>query len=181
MIISKKLIPGLKIINSKVFKDKRGFFYELSNNKVLRKFGIKKPLVQDNLSFSKYGVLRGLHLQTSPYAQGKLVSVIKGKILDVAIDLKKKSKFFGKYSSVILSDKNKLKFWIPRGFAHGFLVLSDYAIVIYKTDNFYNQKSELCIKWDDKYLNIKWPKLKKKFIISKKDELGINFKSEILK
>jgi len=92
MIISKKLIPGLKIINSNVFRDKRGFFFELSNNKVLKKFGINKPLVQDNLSFSKYGVLRGLHLQTHPHAQGKLISVIKGKILDVAIDLKKKSK-----------------------------------------------------------------------------------------
>ena len=170
----KKLIPGLKVIDSKLFRDNRGFFYELTNKKTLKVSNIKKNFVQDNLSYSKYGVVRGLHFQKDNNAQGKLITVLKGEIFDVAVDMRKNSIYYGKYSSIILSEKNKKKFWIPRGFAHGFLVLSNCALVLYKTDNFYNKKNEVCILWNDKTLNINWPNTKK-IIISKKDKKGLKF------
>ena len=125
---------------------------------------------QDNISFLKKGVLRGLHYQTKPYEQGKLVSVIKGKIFDVAVDIRPSSKYFGKYFSIILSDKKNLQFCIPEGFAHGFLTLED-SILKYKATNYFNHKKEKTIALNDKSTNIKWPKTYK-FIISKKDMKG---------
>lgn len=132
---------------------------------------------QDNISFLKKGMLRGLHYQTKPYKQGKLVSVIKGKIFDIAVAIRPSLKYFGKYFSIILSDKNNLQFCIPEGFAHGFLVLEDSTLK-YKTTNYFNHKKEKTIVFNDKSINIKWPKINK-FIKSKKDTRGFYLKYHV--
>lgn len=143
-----------------IFEDDRGFFFESFNKKDFsKKLNFNSDFVQDNHSRSSYGVLRGLHYQMPPYDQGKLVRVLSGKVFDVAVDIRKKSKTFGQWVSVILSVDNKKQIWIPPGFAHGFLVLSDGADVIYKTTNFYNNHSERSIIWNDPELNIDWPLL----------------------
>jgi dTDP-4-dehydrorhamnose 3,5-epimerase len=133
--------------------------------------------VQDNHSLSKYGVLRGLHFQEDPYSQGKLVRVTKGEVFDVAVDVRKDSKNYGKWTGKVLSDKNKLQLWIPEGFAHGYLVLSDLAEFQYKTTSFYNSEHERCIIYNDPVLNIEWPKLDTEYILSKKDLDGKFFKT----
>jgi len=170
-------ISAVLLIEPKVFEDDRGFFFESFNLNEFRKVtALNISFVQDNHSKSTKGVLRGLHYQISPYAQGKLVRVIQGEVFDVAVDLRKSSPTFGKYVSQILSAENKKQMWIPEGFAHGFLTLSDSAEFLYKTTDFYNPQSERCIKWCDEVLNINWPQdITNK--ISSKDLLGVDFES----
>jgi len=148
-----------KIFTPRVFNDERGFFFESYNSKTFEEvIGYGINFVQDNHSKSTRGVLRGMHYQLPPFGQGKLVRVISGEVYDVAIDIRKSSKNFGKWFAATLSEDNKKQFWIPEGFAHGFIVISDQAELLYKTTNYYNQKSERSIRWDDPYINISWPK-----------------------
>ena len=153
------LVNGPLVISPNIFEDDRGFFYESWNDKTFKEILKKEDIcfVQDNHSKSSIGVLRGLHYQLPPFAQGKLVRCTLGEIYDVAIDLRKNSLTFGESISVKLSSNNKNQFWIPEGFAHGFLTLSNFAEVQYKATNFWNKSSERSIKWNDKDLKIDWP------------------------
>lgn len=163
-------IEGLYVIEPTVFEDNRGYFLETYNKKDFEEIGITTEFVQDNQSKSTKGVLRGLHFQKQ-FPQAKLVRVIKGEVYDVAVDLRKGSKTYGKYYGVILTEKNKLQFFIPRGFAHGFLVLSDEAEFTYKCDELYHPNDEGGIIWNDKKINIEWPLDKVEEIIqSEKDK-----------
>lgn len=168
-------LEGLYILEPKVFEDARGYFLESYNKDTFKNIGIEIDFVQDNQSFSCKGTLRGLHFQKPPYAQAKLVRTITGSILDVAVDIRKKSKTYGKYFSVVLSDKNKNMLYIPEGFAHGFLTLENNTIVQYKCSNFYNKDSEASLIWNDQDVNIDW-NLGLEPIISDKDKLGITLK-----
>ena len=163
---------GPKILKLKVHKDKRGFFLESWNqdqlNKVLNE---DINFVQDNHSFSNKGVLRGLHYQTKPKGQAKLVRCIQGEIFDVIVDIRINSKTFGKWAGLKLNETNTL-LWVPKGFAHGFLTLSNYAEVCYKTSNYWDSESEKTINWEDPDISIKWPNICSKFIISDKDKSG---------
>lgn len=147
---------GLYIIQPKCFEDERGYFFESYNENEFKKSGLNLNFVQDNQSLSQKGVLRGMHFQNPPYAQGKLVRVIKGAVLDVVIDIRKNSKTFGRHFSLELNEQNKTMLYIPEGFAHGFLTLQDKTIFFYKCTNFYNKASEDCILWNDPALNINW-------------------------
>ena len=149
-------IDGLYILKPTVFEDNRGYFVETYNKNDFKEMGINNDFVQDNQSKSRKGVLRGLHFQMN-FPQAKLVRVIKGEVYDVAVDIRKDSKTYGKYFGVLLSDKNKLQFFIPKGFAHGFLVISDEAEFTYKCDDFYHPNDENGIKFDDEKININWP------------------------
>lgn len=162
-------IEGLLIIEPKVFGDSRGYFFESWREDFFKNIGINFIPVQQNESGSAFGVVRGLHYQLNPYAQAKLVRVVYGKVLDVAVDLRKNSKTFGKYFSVELSSENKRQFFIPAGFAHGFSVLSDFAIFSYMCDNYYNAEFERGIAYNDPVLNIDWKIPVEKMIISQKD------------
>src|ERR1700749_256533 len=148
-------IPEVLIIEPKIFGDQRGFFTEIFQVERYAAAGIKRPFVQDNLSRSSYGILRGLHLQ-NPRAQGKLVSAMRGKVLDVAVDVRVGSPTFGRHVSVELSDENRRQLWVPRGFAHGFAVLSDSADFAYKCDNLYSPKDEIVVRWNDPEIGINW-------------------------
>ncbi|WP_348821086.1 dTDP-4-dehydrorhamnose 3,5-epimerase [Escherichia coli] len=171
MNVIKTEIPDVLIFEPKVFGDERGFFMESFNQKVFEEaVGRKVEFVQDNHSKSSKGVLRGLHYQLKPYAQGKLVRCVVGEVFDVAVDIRKSSPTFGKWVGVNLSAENKRQLWIPEGFAHGFLVLSEIAEFVYKTTNYYHPESEGCIKWDDSFLMIDWPN--KPIAISEKDKKG---------
>ena len=172
MKMNKTFIEDLLIIEPQLFKDERGFFYESYNKNNL---DIDIDFVQDNESKSKRGVIRGMHFQKPPHAQTKLVRCVSGKVLDVALDLRTNSKTYGKSFSVELSSKNKKQLLIPKGFAHGFQVLSNEAIVNYKVDNYYNPDSDLGIIWNDKDLSIDW-KLNIEPILSKKDLKLMSFK-----
>ena len=174
MKINKTFIENLLIIEPQLFKDDRGFFYESYNKNNLDKV-VNVVFVQDNESKSNKGVIRGLHFQKPPYAQTKLIRCISGSILDVAVDLRKNSKTYGKSFSVELSCENNKQLFVPKGFAHGFQVISDEAIVNYKVDNFYNPKSDSGIIWNDKDLSIDWS-LDLKPILSEKDLNLISFK-----
>jgi dTDP-4-dehydrorhamnose 3,5-epimerase len=172
MKLIKTKINGPKLIKSVIFKDKRGFLKETFRNYLLK--NLTFPF--DVMSYSKRNVLRGLHLQTKK-TQAKIITVTHGKIFDVAVDLRKKSKTYGKYVSVIISDKSDFSFYIPKGFAHGFLCLSKKCTVNYKCSNYRDQKSEKTLLWNDNLLKIKWPS--KKPILSEKDKNGLslsNFK-----
>lgn len=158
---------GLIELEPRVFEDERGFFFESFHEEHLKEIGIGKPFVQDNQSFSTKGVLRGLHLQKAPYAQGKLVRVISGKVLDVVVDLRKNSATFGEHYKVVLDAKRHNMLYIPEGFAHGFVTLED-AMFFYKCTNFYNKDSETGIIWNDPALNIDW--MLEKPIVSAKDQ-----------
>lgn len=162
-------IPGLLIFTPAVYADERGYFFESYNEEVFRRQGIDTHFVQDNQSFSCYGVIRGLHYQLEPYAQSKLLRVLQGTILDIAVDIRAGSPTFGKYVAVELSDENKLQFLIPPGFAHGFSVLSPTAEVAYKCDAFYKKESEAGIRFDDPQLDIDWRVPVDKAIVSAKD------------
>lgn len=162
-------LEGVVIIEPKVFGDDRGYFMETFRQNLFEENVAKINFVQDNESKSKKGVLRGLHYQLPPFAQSKLVRVIKGKILDVAVDIRKTSPTFKKYVAVELSDENKRQLFIPQGFAHGFLVLSDEAIVVYKVDNYYSPKHDRSIRFDDPEINIDWQFPKDRIIVSEKD------------
>ena len=151
-------IPDVKIIEPKVFGDERGFFFESFNQQRFEEaIGRSVTFVQDNHSKSSKGVLRGLHYQLPPYAQGKLVRCVAGEVFDVAVDIRKSSPTFGQWVGVNLSAENKRQLWIPEGFAHGFLTLSETAEFLYKTTNFYNPASEQSIKWDDSDIAVNWP------------------------
>lgn len=162
-------IPDVWIIEPKVFNDARGYFFEAWKQADFESHIGNINFIQDNESKSSYGVLRGLHYQKGSYSQAKLVRVIKGKVLDVAVDIRKSSPTFGQYVMVELSDENKRQFFIPRGFAHGFLVLSQEAIFTYKVDNVYAPQQEASICWNDKDLAIAWPIDAKDILTSEKD------------
>ena len=178
MNIIKTPIEGLLVIEPQVFKDARGYFVETYNEQRYREAGIEAQFVQDNQSCSSYGVVRGLHFQRPPYSQAKLVCCTVGRVLDVAVDLRKGSPTFGKWYSVELSEDNKRQFFIPRGFAHGFLVLSDEAEFCYKCDDIYHPGDEGGLMWDDPEIGIEWPALigdklfnPAKLVLSDKDRL----------
>lgn len=156
MQIIESQIPGLLEIVPKVFGDPRGYFYESYNKEVFQNIGIHHEFVQDNQSLSNKGVLRGLHFQNPPYAQGKLVRVIQGAVLDVVVDIRKGSPTYGKHHKVLLSGENKLMFWIPPGFAHGFATLEDQTIFSYKCTQLYHKESEGSVLWNDPALGIEW-------------------------
>lgn len=177
MIITKTDIEGLLILEPAVFGDSRGYFLESWNSKLLEKNEIIFNPVQQNESGSSFGVVRGLHYQLNPYAQAKLVRVVSGKVLDVAVDLRKNSSTFSKYYAVVLSSENKKQFFIPKGFAHGFSVLSDFAVFNYMCDEFYNPQAERGIKLDDSFLDIDWMVEPDKRIISQKDLNNPEFKN----
>jgi dTDP-4-dehydrorhamnose 3,5-epimerase len=169
MTIEKTYIDDLVIITPRVFEDSRGYFFEGYNQAKFHENDIKYQFIQDNQSLSKRGVIRGLHFQINPYAQAKLVRVLEGEILDVAVDLRKKSATFGKYFSVVLSAANKKQLMVPHGFAHGFSVLSKTASVIYKVDQVYHKESERGIRYDDPALAIDWRLDANEIIVSDKD------------
>ena len=162
-------IAGVYVIKPKVFQDARGYFMEAWKQAEFNEHVGRVDFIQDNESKSSYGVLRGLHYQKREYSQAKLVRVIKGKVLDVAVDIRKSSPTFGKHVMVELSEENKSQFFIPRGFAHGFLVLSDEAVFTYKVDNPYAPQAEAGIRWNDPDLAIEWPIDPAKVLTSEKD------------
>ncbi|EPH2493341.1 dTDP-4-dehydrorhamnose 3,5-epimerase [Escherichia coli] len=171
MNVIKTEIPDVLIFEPKVFSDERGFFFESFNQKVFEEaVGRKVKFVQDNHSKSSKGVLRGLHYQLEPYAQAKLVRCMVGEVFDVAVDIRKSSPTFGKWVGVNLSAENKHQLWIPEGFAHGFLVLSNTAEVLYKTNNYYNKENERNIIWNGNKIDIDWPELNINVILSTKDK-----------
>lgn len=169
MEVIKTNIEGVIIIEPRIFKDDRGYFFESFSQREFEEKVCKTTFVQDNESKSSYGVLRGLHFQKSPFAQSKLVRVIKGAVLDVAVDIRKGSPTFGQYVSVELTGENHRQFFIPRGLAHGFSVLSEEVIFQYKCDNFYSPQSEGAIAWNDPDLNIDWHIPAEKVVLSEKD------------
>lgn len=172
----KTAIDGVYIIEPRVFKDERGYFFESWKQSDFEEHIGKVNFIQDNESKSSYGVLRGLHYQKGEYSQAKLVRVIKGRVLDVAVDLRKSSPTFGKHVAVELSEDNKRQFFIPRGFAHGFLVLSQEAIFTYKVDNVYAPQHEASIRFNDTDLGIEWPIDANDVLTSEKDLKGNLFK-----
>jgi dTDP-4-dehydrorhamnose 3,5-epimerase len=165
-------LEGCFIIEPKIILDERGYFMESFNERTFQNgIGQEVHFVQDNQSYSSKGVLRGLHYQTGDHAQAKLVRVLQGEVLDVAVDIRPNSPTFGQYEAVVLSADNQRQFFVPRGFAHGFLVLSDTATFFYKCDNFYNKESEGGIIYNDKSINIDWSFSSDKLIISEKDKV----------
>jgi len=178
MEIVKTSIPDLVIIKPKVFQDDRGYFFESYNKEKFLSEGIDKNFVQDNESKSMKGVLRGLHFQKPPYSQGKLVRVMKGAVLDVAVDLRLASPCYGKWASIELTEDNKFMYWVPPGFAHGFKTLEDDTVFFYKCTNVYHPNAEGSIKWDDPILNIDWGNTGS-LILSEKDKNSPSFKDFI--
>ena len=174
MEVIKTEIEGVVIIEPRIFKDERGYFYESFSQRDFEEKVCRTTFVQDNQSKSSYGVLRGLHFQKPPYCQSKLVRCIKGAVLDVAVDIRKGSPTFGKYVAVELSEDNHRQFFVPRGFAHGFAVLTPEAVFQYKCDNFYNKESEGSVAWNDPQLAIDWKIPADKVLLSEKDKLSKN-------
>lgn len=167
-------LKGLVVIKPKVFADDRGYFFESYNKNTFSNSGLNLEFVQDNQSLSQKGVLRGLHFQNPPHAQGKLVRVITGSVLDIAVDIRKNSATYGKWYGLELTEKNKWMLYIPEGFAHGFLTLEDNTIFSYKCTNIYNKQSEGCLLWNDKDINIDWNVQNP--LLSPKDLEGTAFK-----
>lgn len=177
MEVIKTAIEGVFIIEPRVFGDARGYFFESFNaREFAEKTGVHVNFVQDNESMSHYGVLRGLHFQQPPYTQAKLVRVVKGSVLDVAVDIRKNSPTYGQYVSIELTGENHLQFFVPKGFAHGFSVLSDEVIFQYKCDEFYAPQSEGALAWDDPDLAIDWRLPTDKVLLSEKDRHHPNFR-----
>ncbi|WP_077155802.1 dTDP-4-dehydrorhamnose 3,5-epimerase [Bacteroides bouchesdurhonensis] len=172
-------IGGVWLIEPKVFSDERGYFMEAFKQDEFEANIGPVNFIQDNESRSSFGVLRGLHYQKGEYSQSKLVRVIKGKVLDIAVDLRQSSPTFGKYISVLLSEENKRQFFIPRGFAHGFAVLSEEAIFTYKVDNKYAPQAEASIIYNDETLGIDWLLAESQMLLSPKDKQGITFKDAV--
>ncbi|MBS4089770.1 MULTISPECIES: dTDP-4-dehydrorhamnose 3,5-epimerase [Pseudomonas] len=169
-------IPEVVLFTPKVFGDERGFFYESFNARAFKEAtGLEPEFVQDNHSRSVKGVLRGLHYQLNPDAQGKLVRVVQGEVFDVAVDIRRSSPTFGQWVGAVLSAQNNNQLWIPPGFAHGFITLSDTAEFLYKTTDFYSTQSERCIAWNDPDIGIEWP-LDCTPQLSGKDQLGVALK-----
>ena len=167
-------LKGLLVIKPKVFEDERGYFFESYNYQLFKQAGLDFNFVQDNQSLSQTRVLRGLHFQNNPNAQGKLVRVISGSVFDVAVDIRKKSPTYGQWFGLELTEQNKWMMYIPEGFAHGFATLQDFTVFSYKCTNFYNKASEDCIFWNDSDLAINWPI--ENPILSDKDLLGKHMK-----
>ena len=180
MEYQKTNIEGVYILKPRVFDDARGYFFEAWKQQDFQEHVGPVDFIQDNESKSSRGVLRGLHYQTGQWAQAKLVRVIKGRVLDVAVDIRRSSPTFGRHVAVELSDDNKLQFFIPRGFAHGFLVLSDEAVFTYKVDNVYAPQAEAGIRWDDPDLAIDWPLDGLQVLTSEKDLRQPLFKDAVL-
>lgn len=176
MEVIKTDIEGVVIIEPRIFRDDRGYFYESFSQREFEEKVCRTTFVQDNQSKSSYGVLRGLHFQKPPYCQSKLVRCIKGAVLDVAVDLRKGSPTFGKHVAVELTEDNHRQLFVPRGFAHGFAVLSEEAVFQYKCDNFYNKESEGAIAWNDPELAIDWRIPADKALLSEKDKLNKGIK-----
>ena len=173
MKVTETQLPGVKIINPRIFSDSRGSFHESFNQQRFDQLVQKDvTFVQDNHSVSTKGVIRGLHYQISPFSQGKLVRVVSGAVFDVAVDIRADSKSFGEWVGVELTADNNRQLWIPEGYAHGFQVISDSAVFLYKTTNFYSPEHERCIRWDDPTLSIDWP-IKDKPLVSDKDAEGV--------
>jgi len=172
-------IQGLFVFEPTVWEDERGYFYESYNERVFQEAGITNHWVQDNQAQSTYGVLRGLHYQAGEYAQAKLVRVIEGEVLDVAVDLREESPTYGQWYGIRLSGENKKQFFVPRRFAHGYVVLSETAVFAYKCDNFYHKASEGGLMFNDAALNIDWQIDEKDVVISAKDKLHPAFGSHI--
>lgn len=168
-------LSGLKIIEPKIFSDDRGYFFESFNENTFKENGLNYNFIQDNESKSSFGVIRGLHYQLEPYSQAKLVRVLQGSVYDVAVDIRKGSPTFGKWYGLELNSENKLQLLIPRGFAHGFSVLSETCIFIYKCDGLYNKEAERGILYNDSSLNIDWKIDIEKSIISEKDKMQSQF------
>jgi dTDP-4-dehydrorhamnose 3,5-epimerase len=166
-------IPGLLVIEPKVFGDSRGFFLETYNQRRYQDAGLRAAFVQDNLSFSRQGILRGLHFQ-NPNSQGKLLQVLQGEVFDVAVDLRRNQPTLGRWHGLVLSSENKRQFYVPPGFAHGFLVLSETALFSYKCTELYSPKDEMTLRWDDPVLAITWPN--KQPLLSEKDAKGFLLK-----
>lgn len=164
-------IKDLLIIEPKIWKDDRGYFFESYNQKLFKKAGIEADFIQDNQSLSQKGTLRGLHAQAPPFAQGKLVRVIQGSVLDIAVDIRKNSATYGQHVKVELSGENQRMLWVPPGFLHGFLTLEDQTIFCYKVTNLYNKESELGVIWNDPDLNIDWGIQASEAILSEKDQV----------
>jgi dTDP-4-dehydrorhamnose 3,5-epimerase len=167
--VTKTHIPGLFIIEPKILEDSRGYFFESYNQRVLHEAGLPDNFVQDNQSKSGFGVLRGLHYQLDPFAQAKLVRVLQGEVFDVAVDLRKESPTYLQWQGEILSAENRRQMFIPRGFAHGFVVLSETAEFFYKCDNFYSRQHDAGIRYNDPELKIDWKLPLDKLILSEKD------------
>ena len=177
MEIEQTILPCVLVVRPRIFKDERGFFLESWNQREFdQAVGREVRFVQDNHSRSKRGVLRGLHYQVAPAAQAKLVTVMQGKIFDVAVDIRPDSETFGRWIGEELCGDQRSSLWIPEGFAHGFVVLSEEADVLYKTTEFYSPENERCIRWDDKDLDIEWPLSGIIPLVSAKDAAGISFK-----
>lgn len=170
MNLIKTTLDGLVVLKPTIFKDNRGYFMESYNQKNINKLVGNVNFVQDNESESSRGVLRGLHFQNPPHTQTKLVRCLKGSVLDVVLDLRKDSKTYGIFETILLTEENKKQLFIPKGFAHGFVVLSETAIFSYKVDNYYNPDSESGVLWNDLDLNIDWKINKKEIIVSEKDK-----------
>jgi dTDP-4-dehydrorhamnose 3,5-epimerase len=177
MNIDSTLLKDLVVLTPSVFEDERGYFFEAYNKSKISDLGIQIDFVQDNQSFSKKGTLRGLHYQNPPFAQTKLVRVLQGEIMDVAVDLRKDSPTYGKCFGLVLSAENKKQLLVPQGFAHGFSVLSETAVVSYKCDQYYNKPSEGGIRFDDSALNIDWGMDLATAIVSEKDLILPNFEN----
>ncbi len=176
MKITNTSLSGVMIIEPRLFHDQRGYFYESFNENKFKELIVSDvSFKQDNQSRSVKGVLRGLHYQEAPYAQGKLVRCVRGEVFDVAVDIRKESPTYGEWVGIVLSEENNKQLWIPAGFAHGFLTLSEKADFLYKTTDYYSPAHERCIKWDDTDLNIEWPSME--YIISEKDMNGSTFSS----
>jgi len=181
MEIEQTILPSVLVVRPRIFKDERGFFLESWNQHEFdQAVGREVRFVQDNHSRSKRGVLRGLHYQVAPASQAKLVTVMQGKIFDVAVDIRPDSETFGKWIGEELCGDQRSSLWIPEGFAHGFVVLSDEADVLYKTTEFYSPENERCIRWDDNDLDIEWPLSGITPLVSAKDAAGISFKVAML-
>ena len=175
MEVIKTQIEGLVVIKPKIFEDDRGYFFECWSEKSFSEYGLDLNFVQDNQSLSSKGVLRGLHFQNPPFAQGKLVRVIKGALLDVVVDIRKESSTYGQYFSIELNEENKTIFWIPPGFAHGFITLEDDTVFTYKCTGVYNSASEDALLWSDNDLNIDWGAINP--LVSSKDLVAGSFKN----
>jgi len=174
-------MQGLIVVEPTVFGDERGWFFESFSKKFWNEQNVKNEFVQDNRSFSKFGTLRGLHFQTGEYAQAKLVTCLKGEVLDIVVDLRKNSPTLGKSYSQLLTEKNKVQMMVPRGFAHGFVVLSEEAEFFYKCDNFYAPKFEMGLQYNDVDLKLDWKVSQDKLILSGKDKKNHSLKELLTK
>ena len=175
MSIESLEIPDIKLISPSVFSDDRGYFMETFNQRLFNEKFKVTNFLQDNESSSSFGVLRGLHFQQPPYAQAKLMRVIQGEVFDVIVDLRSDSPTYGKHLEIILNGDSKKMLYVPRGFAHGFLVMSEKAVFSYKVDSYYHPKSERTLDWKDKTLNINWPLSESEILLSEKDKYGLNW------